>query len=99
MGHFITPRQKRDPTWCVPQTFPPRPINGILVGDRSVDRIHHAFWAYMDESHHKYETGNRFKNAIFNYYRFVDTQIGELLEFADSQTTSGGMEGTMLEFL
>ena len=33
------------------------------------------------------KTGNRFENAIFYYYRFVDTQIGELLEFADSQTT------------
>jgi predicted AlkP superfamily phosphohydrolase/phosphomutase len=144
----------------VPQTFPPRPVNGILVGDfltpstqsdytyppefkheitkmigeyildvrefRSdkkdcilkdiyemtrkrfelakyllakerwdyfmmveigVDRIHHAFWAYMDKTHRNYQIGNQFENAIFEYYQYVDRQIGELLQFADNDTT------------
>jgi predicted AlkP superfamily phosphohydrolase/phosphomutase len=144
----------------IPQTFPPKPVNGILVGDfltpdinseytyppefkneiakvvgeylldvrefRSdkkdgilkeifemtrkrfalaryllaekewdyfmmveigVDRIQHAFWAYMDKTHRNYCPGNPYENAIFEYYQFVDTQIGELLKLADKNTT------------
>ena len=144
----------------VPQTFPPKPVNGILVGDfltpdvktdytyptefkdeiakvvgeylldvrefRSdkkeailkeifemtrkrftlaryllagkewdyfmmveigVDRIQHAFWAYMDKTHRNYCPGNPYENAIFDYYQFVDSQIGELLKLADQDTT------------
>jgi predicted AlkP superfamily phosphohydrolase/phosphomutase len=144
----------------IPQTFPPKPVNGILVGDfltpdiksdytypsefkneiakvvgeyildvrefRSdkkdsilkdifemtrkrfalakylltekqwdyfmmveigVDRIQHAFWACMDKTHRHHCPGNAFENAIFEYYQFVDTQIGELLQVLDDRTT------------
>jgi predicted AlkP superfamily phosphohydrolase/phosphomutase len=144
----------------IPQTFPPKPVNGVLVGDfltpntksdytypselkneitkvvgdyildvrefRSdkkdsilkeifemtrkrfqlasylltekewdyfmmveigVDRIQHAFWAYMDETHRNYQPGNNYQNAILEYYQFVDSQIGELLKLADKTTT------------
>ena len=157
---ILSRSQKRVILIGIPQTFPPKPVNGILVGDfltpdikaeytypadfkneiakvvgeyildvrdfRSdnkasilrdifemtekrfklarhllskeawdffmmveigVDRIHHAFWGYMDEAHRKYEPGNPFQNAILDYYKFVDTQIGELLKFADKDTS------------
>lgn len=144
----------------IPQTFPPKPVNGVLVGDfltpdtksdytypselkneitkvvgdyildvrefRSdkkdsilkeifemtrkrfqlasylltekewdyfmmveigVDRIQHAFWAYMDETHRNYQPGTNYQHAILEYYQFVDTQIGELLKLADKNTT------------
>jgi predicted AlkP superfamily phosphohydrolase/phosphomutase len=144
----------------IPQTFPPKPVNGVLVGDfltpntksdytypselkneitkvvgdyildvrefRSdkkdsilkeifemtrkrfqlasylltekewdyfmmveigVDRIQHAFWAYMDETHRNYQPGNNYQNAILEYYQFVDSQIGDLLKLADKTTT------------
>jgi predicted AlkP superfamily phosphohydrolase/phosphomutase len=144
----------------IPQTFPPKPVNGILVGDfltpdtksdytypsefkneiskvvgdyvldvrefRSdkkdsilkeifemtrkrfqlaryllaekewdyfmmveigVDRIQHAFWACMDKTHRNYRGGNCYENAILDYYRLVDSEIGELLKFADKSTT------------
>ena len=144
----------------IPQTFPPKPVNGILVGDfltpdtksdytypsefkneiskvvgdyvldvrefRSdkkdsilkeifemthtrfqlaryllaekewdyfmmveigVDRIQHAFWACMDKTHRNYREGNCYENAILDYYRMVDNEIGELLKFADKSTT------------
>ena len=143
----------------IPQTFPPKPVNGILVGDfltpdikaeytyppefkneiaelvgeyildvrefRSdkkdlilkeifemtrkrfqlaryllaekewdyfmmveigVDRIQHAFWACMDKTHRNYRAGNSYENAILDYYQLVDTEIGELLKFADKNT-------------
>ena len=144
----------------IPQTFPPKPVNGILVGDfltpdtksdytypsefkheitkvvgdylldvrefRSdkkdsilkeifemtrkrfqlarylltekewdyfmmveigVDRIQHAFWACMDKTHRNYRADNCYENAILDYYRLIDAEIGELLKFADKSTT------------
>jgi len=49
----------------------------VIIG---LDRFHHAFWKYYDKKHHKYEPGNLFESAMKNYYKFLDKQIGELLE-------------------
>ena len=49
----------------------------VIIG---LDRFHHAFWKYYDKSHHKYEPGNIYESAIENFYKFLDKQIGELLE-------------------
>ena len=49
----------------------------VIIG---LDRFHHAFWKYYDKSHHKYEPGNIYESAIKNFYKFLDKQIGELLE-------------------
>jgi len=64
-----------------------KPWDFFMMVEIGVDRIHHAFWAYTDKDHKKYEPGNRFENAIFDYYKFVDAQIGGLLQFADKNTT------------
>ncbi len=47
--------------------------------EMGTDRIHHGFWQYMDPSHHRYEPGNPFENAIHDYYVRLDALIGELL--------------------
>jgi predicted AlkP superfamily phosphohydrolase/phosphomutase len=59
----------------------------FMMVEIGVDRIQHAFWAYMDKTHRNYCPGNPYENAIFDYYQFVDTQIGELLKLADKNTT------------
>ena len=59
----------------------------FMMVEIGVDRIHHAFWSYLDQAHRRYAAGNPFENAIFDYYKFVDTKIGELLKFADTNTT------------
>ncbi len=51
-----------------------------------VDRIHHAFWKFMDREHHLYEPGNPYQTAIPDYYRFLDEKIGELLHKIDDRT-------------
>jgi predicted AlkP superfamily phosphohydrolase/phosphomutase len=51
-----------------------------------VDRIHHALWDNMDPAHRFYVPGNKFENAIRDYYREIDREIGELLAFADDTT-------------
>jgi predicted AlkP superfamily phosphohydrolase/phosphomutase len=49
----------------------------VIIG---LDRFHHAFWKYYDKNHHKYEPGNFFESAMKNFYKFLDSQIGDLLE-------------------
>lgn len=59
----------------------------FMMVEMGVDRIHHAFWKYMDKTHRKFVPGNPYENAIFEYYQYVDREIGELLSFADRDTT------------
>ena len=47
-----------------------------------VDRLHHAFWKYYDKAHPKYEPGNRYEHVIPEYYKYIDSWIGRLLEKA-----------------
>ena len=54
--------------------------------EMGTDRIHHALWDNMDPAHRFYEAGNKFENAIHDYYKEVDREIGELLKFADAKT-------------
>lgn len=51
-----------------------------MMHEIGVDRMHHGFWRFADETHAKYEPGNPYQNAIRDYYRFVDKQIGLLVE-------------------
>ncbi|MFQ6117400.1 MAG: alkaline phosphatase family protein, partial [Candidatus Bipolaricaulia bacterium] len=47
------------------------------------DRVHHGFWKYMDPEHKDYQPGNRYESSIAEYYRYVDEEIGRVLELAD----------------
>ncbi len=51
----------------------------FMMVEMGVDRMHHGFWSYMDPEHHKYEAGNPFEDAILEYYRRVDAELGEML--------------------
>jgi predicted AlkP superfamily phosphohydrolase/phosphomutase len=59
-----------------------------MVHILGTDRIQHEFWHCIDESHpeHKGEAP-RYKNAILDYYKEIDSQLERLLKFADDQTT------------
>jgi len=58
----------------------------FMTVDMGVDRIHHAFWKFMDPRHPKHEPGHRFQPAIHDYYVYIDGQIAELLERVDDDT-------------
>lgn len=58
----------------------------FMMVEMGVDRIHHGFWKYHDPTHPQYVAGNKYENAIFNYYIHVDGKIGELLECFDPDT-------------
>jgi len=57
-----------------------KPWEFFMWVEMGVDRIHHGFWKYMDPAHPKHEPGNRYQDAIYEYYRYLDGQIGEMLE-------------------
>jgi predicted AlkP superfamily phosphohydrolase/phosphomutase len=54
----------------------------VIIG---LDRFHHAFWKFYDINHHKYETGNIYESAMKNFYKFLDTQVGELLKLLNEE--------------
>ncbi|MBI1801976.1 MAG: alkaline phosphatase family protein, partial [Chloroflexi bacterium] len=64
-----------------------KPWDFFMLMEIGVDRIHHAFWKYMDPLHPKHVPGNKYLNAIREYYRYVDGLIGGLLNNVDDQTT------------
>jgi predicted AlkP superfamily phosphohydrolase/phosphomutase len=64
-----------------------KPWDFFMMVEMGVDRIHHAFWKYMDSTHRKHEPGNRYQNAIRDYYRYVDQETGELLKCVPEDTT------------
>lgn len=57
-----------------------KPWDFFMMVEMGVDRIHHGFWSYMDPTHPKYKAGNEFENAIRDYYKFVDCEVGKLVE-------------------
>lgn len=65
-----------------------KPWDLFWMVEMGVDRIHHGFWSNMDESHHAHVPGNEFKDAIFEYYKYVDDEIGKTLDILDLDTTA-----------
>jgi predicted AlkP superfamily phosphohydrolase/phosphomutase len=63
-----------------------KPWDLFMFVEIGVDRVHHAFWKYMDRGHHLYEPGNKYENAILDYYKHLDGKIGELLKRVDDDT-------------
>ncbi len=63
-----------------------KPWDYFMMVEMGTDRIHHAFWSYLDPKHRAYEPGHRFAQAIFEYYKFLDTKLGELLEKLPPET-------------
>jgi predicted AlkP superfamily phosphohydrolase/phosphomutase len=62
-----------------------KPWDFMIMVEMGVDRIHHAFWQYMDDRHVLYQE-SPYQNAILDYYRFVDQKIGEILDAAPAET-------------
>lgn len=51
-----------------------------------LDRIHHGFWQYHDPLHVQYEPGNPYTQVIRDYYRYLDKEVGEILDKIDRET-------------
>jgi predicted AlkP superfamily phosphohydrolase/phosphomutase len=58
----------------------------FMLVEMGPDRLHHGFWKYHDPTHPKHEPGNPYQNAIRDYYRYVDGEVGQMLELVDDNT-------------
>src|SRR6202011_4951694 len=48
--------------------------------------MHHGFWNYFDPRHAQFEPDNPYQDAIPEYYRLLDEQVGSVLELLDDDT-------------
>lgn len=55
----------------------------------TVDNAQHLFWAYSDPAHPAHEAARawRYRGEIARAYRWIDAQLGRLLERIDGRTT------------
>ena len=58
----------------------------FMVVEMGPDRIHHAFWKYFDQGHPKHIPGSQYQNAILNYYKYLDEEIGDTLKLLSDDT-------------
>ncbi len=58
----------------------------FMMVEMGPDRIHHAFWKYFDQDHPRYVSGSKFQDAILNYYKYLDKEIGETLKLFNEDT-------------
>jgi len=63
-----------------------KPWDFFMFVEIGLDRIHHGMWKFWDTEHNKHEPGNPYEDAIPNYYRYLDRELGEILEILDDDT-------------
>jgi predicted AlkP superfamily phosphohydrolase/phosphomutase len=63
-----------------------RPWDLFFLVEMGTDRIHHGFWRFADPEHRLHEQGNRYEQAMLDYYRALDEKLARLLRFADEDT-------------
>ena len=56
----------------------------VIIG---LDRFHHAFWKYYDNSHHLHEPDNKFEPEMRKFYMYLDKKVKEILDLLDDNTT------------
>lgn len=57
-----------------------KPWDYFMMVEMGSDRLHHVFWDDYDPLHPKFVEGNPFQTAFHDYYRFLDKQVGMLVE-------------------
>ena len=63
-----------------------KPWDFLMFVEIGLDRLHHGMWKSWDPAHAKHEPGNPYENAIPDYYRYLDQEIGEILGLLDDDT-------------
>ncbi len=54
--------------------------------DIGLDRVQHGFWKHHDPSHVDHDPDSPWKDVVRDYYRRLDTEIGEILARLDEDT-------------
>jgi predicted AlkP superfamily phosphohydrolase/phosphomutase len=51
-----------------------------------LDRIHHGFWKHHDPLHRQHDPNSPLKSVVWDYYKYLDKEIGETLELLEDDT-------------
>ena len=53
----------------------------------ATDILIHNFWRYLDKEHKKYEENPEMREKVRDYFKYVDSEIGEIISNLDENTT------------
>jgi predicted AlkP superfamily phosphohydrolase/phosphomutase len=65
-----------------------KPWDFFMLVEMGTDRLHHGMWKFFDEKHCRYQADTPYKNAVRDYYIYLDGKIRELLELVDLKRTA-----------
>src|SRR5436190_5956008 len=57
-----------------------RPWDFFMMVEMGPDRLHHGFWRYYDPKHPDYVPGTEYEKGFRDYYRYLDSEIGSLID-------------------
>ena len=57
-----------------------KPWDYFMMVEMGLDRLQHVFWQCWDPGHPKYVPGNPFEHAFQDYFRYLDSEVGSLIE-------------------
>lgn len=49
----------------------------VMIG---TDRLQHMLWRHFDESHRRFIKNSKYKDALIDYYQYLDKKLGEIIE-------------------
>jgi predicted AlkP superfamily phosphohydrolase/phosphomutase len=58
----------------------------FMMVEMGPDRIHHGLWKFHDPAHRKFVPESPYRDAIRQYYLYLDREIGSLLELLGNDT-------------
>lgn len=56
----------------------------VMLGS---DRLQHMLWNHFDETHPRYVRNSKYKNALKEYYMYLDRHLGEMIKRLPADTT------------
>jgi predicted AlkP superfamily phosphohydrolase/phosphomutase len=65
-----------------------KPWDFFMVCEIALDRLHHVFWQHYDPRHPLHEPGSKYETAFQDYYRFLDREVGTLLDEIPDDTVT-----------
>lgn len=63
------------------------PWDFFMMVEIATDRLHHAFWDNFDGSVHVGQRESIYANVIPDFYRYLDSKIGQIVKDLDDETT------------
>jgi predicted AlkP superfamily phosphohydrolase/phosphomutase len=65
-----------------------KPWDFFVMVEMGPDRLNHGIWSFIDPNHPRHAADNPYRESLREYYRYLDSKIGDLLEkHADEDTT------------